>query len=230
MPRPRLPVGPNAAKYSLDRTRALPDRVRDGGLAMARVVVIEDDPYVQRALMGVFRGKAEVAVYGSLATASAHDREPRDAMIVDHRLPDGDGLAYARTIAPRFPQIPIILFTGSDYGEVGRETNELGIIFASKPDGIAHVHRLAARMEALGSGRASTAVRRRGRLDDHAKHWRLSARELDAARFALDDPTREAMARRLGIEEGSVKNLVTRLLKKCGLTSLDELVSFLDRM
>ena len=72
-----------------------------------RVLVVEDDPDQRRILAMVVRGHGHDAV--ECATlAEARAAGPCDLALIDRRLPDGDGLALARTLPRAY------LLTGDD--------------------------------------------------------------------------------------------------------------------
>ncbi|MHC4223644.1 MAG: response regulator [Planctomycetota bacterium] len=87
-----------------------------------RILIVEDDPDQRRVLAMVFRAKGhEVTVCGSLA--EARDAPRCDACFVDRRLPDGDGLAYARSLEGR-----VFVLTGDEL-----DTEETGVVVLLKP-------------------------------------------------------------------------------------------------
>jgi CheY-like chemotaxis protein len=82
---------------------------------MSRVLLVDDDPVVARALRRVLgRDGHEVEHFENPVKAIERVRaRPFDLVITDFRMPDLDGLRVANQIALVAPDLPIILLTGS---------------------------------------------------------------------------------------------------------------------
>jgi adenylate cyclase len=96
---------------------SLAERVA-GRLREARVLVVEDDPDVQRSLRGILRKcGAEVHPAVSLGEAIAllHTLRP-EAILLDLGLPDGDGTDLIPVVraVPELAQVPILVLTGRE--------------------------------------------------------------------------------------------------------------------
>ncbi|MBL9186275.1 MAG: sigma-54-dependent Fis family transcriptional regulator [Opitutaceae bacterium] len=79
-----------------------------------KVLVVEDDPVVRNLLQSIFaRHKLPPMMAGSLAEAQAHlEKEPVDLMLLDLRLPDGDGLKFLEQVGT-LPERPlVVMMTG----------------------------------------------------------------------------------------------------------------------
>ena len=79
-----------------------------------RVLIVDDDLDVLGANARFLRTVGhEVLVAESAATALARLAEhPVDVIVTDLRMPDGDGIAFARTARERRPLVPIVFFSG----------------------------------------------------------------------------------------------------------------------
>jgi CheY-like chemotaxis protein len=82
---------------------------------MSRVLLIDDDPVVARALRRVLaRDGHDCDHYTNPIAAIARVKtRPYDLVITDFRMPELDGLRVASQIAAEAPDLPIILLTGS---------------------------------------------------------------------------------------------------------------------
>jgi CheY-like chemotaxis protein len=82
---------------------------------MSRVLLVDDDPIVARALRRVLgRDGHEVEHHENPLKAIERVRtRPFDLVITDFRMPELDGLRVANQIALVAPDLPIILLTGS---------------------------------------------------------------------------------------------------------------------
>jgi DNA-binding NtrC family response regulator len=95
-----------------------------------RILVVDDDPEATRLIGQVLRNAAppfDVEVVGS--GAAGLDRlaaEPFDAVLLDYRLPDIDGIACLLRIRQTHADLPVILFTGSGSEEIAVEVMKLG--------------------------------------------------------------------------------------------------------
>ena len=95
-----------------------------------RVLVVDDDPEVTRLIGQVLRNATppfDVEAVGS--GAAGLDKlatEPFDAVLLDYRLPDIDGVACLLRIRQTYADLPVVLFTGSGSEEIAVEVMKLG--------------------------------------------------------------------------------------------------------
>jgi DNA-binding NtrC family response regulator len=83
-------------------------------MSFEKVLIVEDDPVVRNLLQSIFlRHKLPVTMADSLAQAQAHlEKEPFDLMLLDLRLPDGDGLKFLEQVGT-LPERPlVVMITG----------------------------------------------------------------------------------------------------------------------
>jgi DNA-binding NtrC family response regulator len=79
-----------------------------------KILVVEDDAVVRNLLLSIFlRHKLMASGAGSLADASAHlAREQFDLIMLDLRLPDGDGLKFLEQISTMPDRPLVVMVTG----------------------------------------------------------------------------------------------------------------------
>lgn len=79
-------------------------------MSFEKILIVEDDLVVRNLLQSIFtRHKLPVACAGTLAEATAQlVREQFDLMMLDLRLPDGDGLKLLEQVAT-LPQRPLVV-------------------------------------------------------------------------------------------------------------------------
>ena len=79
-------------------------------MSFEKILIVEDDVVVRNLLQSIFlRHKLPVSCVDSLAQATAHlEREPFDLMILDLRLPDGDGLKFLERVNT-MPERPLVV-------------------------------------------------------------------------------------------------------------------------
>jgi DNA-binding NtrC family response regulator len=103
---------------------------------LKRVLVVDDDPVVQRSFDRVLSGKG-YAVISAANAAEALARlanEEYDAVYTDIRMPGMNGLALAGRLKAKRPWLPVVIVTG--YGSAESETlaKKIGVSgFLHKP-------------------------------------------------------------------------------------------------
>ncbi len=80
------------------------------------VYIVDDHELVRLGLCSVFDGVKDIEVKGSFGLAKecleALAHEQPDVIILDIKLPDGDGSDLARQIKKKYPQTRVIMLTG----------------------------------------------------------------------------------------------------------------------
>ncbi len=76
------------------------------------ILVVDDESSIRHAITRAFSGiTVREAETGEQALALVRDAYP-DLVLLDQKLPDGDGLAFAAKIRAIDPELPIVLLTG----------------------------------------------------------------------------------------------------------------------
>ena len=80
----------------------------------SKILLVDDDPYTQQLFEGLLRGEAiELRVAGNLAEARTEFHSADfNLILLDQRLPDGNGLDFFKEIRALRPQQVAILITG----------------------------------------------------------------------------------------------------------------------
>jgi EAL domain-containing protein (putative c-di-GMP-specific phosphodiesterase class I) len=99
---------------------------------MIRLVVIDDHEMLLRSVVRMLNDEPDMAVVGSATTVeegiqAVRDHVP-DVALVDYRLPDGDGAAATRVIRSAWPQIRVIMLTGSGDDLAAFEAERAGCV------------------------------------------------------------------------------------------------------
>ena len=80
--------------------------------ARLRLLIIEDDPPVQEACVAVASGMGfDTAVANSIASARRELAQPVDVVLLDLKLPGGNGLSLLEEIQTRHPSAIIVIMT-----------------------------------------------------------------------------------------------------------------------
>ena len=79
-------------------------------MSFEKILIVEDDLVIRNLLQSIFmRHKLPVSLADNLAQAQAHlQREPFDLMMLDLRLPDGDGLKFLEQVST-LPERPLVV-------------------------------------------------------------------------------------------------------------------------
>lgn len=105
--------------------------MRDGD----RYLVVEDEPYVGRALLRLVRpfGEGVLARTVRAAKGQLASTVPWRAFLIDLGLPDGSGLDVLRAVREAFPRAPAMVLTGRVEAELINAVHDLGAQYTVKP-------------------------------------------------------------------------------------------------
>jgi DNA-binding NarL/FixJ family response regulator len=217
------------------------------GARTVRVFLVDDHEVVRRGLVEMLGHEGDIEVVGEAATAAqavARIRAVRpDVVVLDVRLPDGDGPSVCRELRAALAPPPAFLFFTSyvdheplfaavDAGASGFLLKEVGRL--ALVDG---VRRVAAGGSMLDP-RLMPAVLERlrhGRPDpvreatDRRPAGTLTAREHLILKLIGEGLTNRQIGIRLHLAEKTVKNNVTTLLRKLGFSRRTEAAAYAAR-
>jgi DNA-binding response OmpR family regulator len=156
-----------------------------------RILVVEDELAIQRGLQDQLEREGYRAdVAGSLGTAFAALRAPADLVVLDRRLPDGDGLELLRDLRARGDRTPVIVLSARGQPEDRVRGLEDGADdYVQKPF---HLRELLARIRAVlqrgheAPAAAATIAFGRNELDVGARVLRRSGAAVELARMEFE--------------------------------------------
>jgi two-component system, NarL family, response regulator DesR len=182
-----------------------------------RVLIAEDQSMVRGALQALLELEGDIEVVaqvgrGDDVVPAAREHRP-DVALLDIEMPGGDGIEAARELAAAVPECRTVILT--TFGRPGflRRAMEVGAAgFLVKDAPVAELAR---------SIRAVTAGERVIDRDLAAAALALGAtplsvREADVLRAAADGSTVAAIAGRLFLSEGTVRNYLSSAIGKTG--------------
>ena len=180
-------VAPRPGDLVRDRPAAAE---RSRGAGMTRVLVVDDEPQILRALRVVLREAGFEAIPAETAE-EALDRaavRPPDAAIIDLVLPDGDGIEVTRRLR-EWSQMPIIVLSA-----VGEESEKVRALeagaddYVTKPFGPRElVARLQAALRRAGRPADEPAIRANGlEVDLAARVVRVDGEEVHLTPIEFD--------------------------------------------
>jgi DNA-binding NarL/FixJ family response regulator len=188
-----------------------------------RILLADDHPVVREGLRGMLAAEADIEVVGEAgsgaeAVAMARTQRP-DVILMDLRMPDGDGVAAIGQLhADRDGAKIIVLTTYDTDADILRavEAGAAGYLLKDTPRAdLVRAIRAAARGETVlapvVAGRLVSQVRR-------PRPDALSARETEVLALAARGLTNLQIGRELFVSEATVKTHLTRACAKLGVT------------
>jgi DNA-binding response OmpR family regulator len=81
--------------------------------APSRILVVEDDPALGAALVGVLAGEGHEVRWAQTAADARRllDNSAPDLVLLDLGLPDADGLVVCREVRQRYPDVAVVVVT-----------------------------------------------------------------------------------------------------------------------
>ncbi len=207
-------------------------------MSRTTLFVIDDHPLVREALNMLADSADDLRVVGSSESASAAieplQRLSPDLVLLDIDLGHEDGLEWLPRVAAAAPGARILILTA--LREPARDEEALragarGLVLKSAPPGtlLQAIRGVATGAlwfdtSALGRAHAPGAPASNG-----AKGSSLTAREREIVSLIAEGLRNDEIARRLGITPKTVKNHLTALFEKVGVSSRLELVVYAYR-
>ena len=179
-----------------------------------RLVVVDDHPIVRDGLAGIFALEEDIDVVGQAgsgpeALAVVAERDP-DLVLMDLRMPGGDGFAAIRQLRERGGRPRVLVLTTYD------TERDIRRAMAAGADGylLKDLPRdqLVAAVRELMNGSPRTHINA-----PHGSQLSLTDRETDVLALVADGLTNRAVARKLGISEATVKTHLAHVYTKLGV-------------
>jgi DNA-binding NarL/FixJ family response regulator len=190
---------------------------------MIRIVLADDHPVVREGIRGMLTGYDDIDVVGQAASgpeavALVATLKP-DLVLMDLRMPGGDGVAATRAIAASHPATRVVVLTTYETDQDILRAIEAGasgyLLKDIAPAELARSVRAAAAGETVLATSAATALL--GRLRGGAPTPpALSPQEIKVLRLAADGRTNAAIGAELFIGEATVKTYLSRAYEKLG--------------
>ncbi|MDE3724798.1 response regulator transcription factor [Nocardiopsis sp. N85] len=200
---------------------------------MIRVLLVDDHPVVREGIRGMLSAEADLDIVGDAASgpeAVARVTELRpDVVLMDLRMPGGDGVAATERIGAEHPGTHVLVLTTYDTDtDILRavEAGATGYLLKDTPRAeLVEAVRAAARGETVLSGRLAgkLVTGMRDRAAPAAPG--LSPREVEVLRLAADGLTNAAIGRTLHISATTVKTHLMRVYEKLGVGDRTSAVS-----
>ena len=208
-------------------------------VAVIRVFLLDDHEIVRRGVRELLESTGTMTVVGEAGTAEeAYGRIPAtapDVAVLDVRLPDGNGVEVCREIRSKHPEIHCLMLTSYSDDEAlfdaimaGADGYVLKQIKTS--DLIDAVTKIAAGESLLDpklSAKVLDRLRNGEAEDDRLKH--LTEQERRILALLAEGLTNRQIADQMFLAEKTVKNYVSNLLAKMGMSRRTEAAVYAAR-
>jgi two-component system, NarL family, response regulator DevR len=209
-------------------------------MASTRVFLLDDHEIVRRGLRELLEGEEDLAVVGEAGTAEeALGRIPAtspDVAVLDVRLPDGDGVEVCREIRSRHPQINCLIFTSfaddeALFAAILAGASGYVLKQVRGTDLIDAIRRVAAGQSLLDPAVTARVLERlrtpQAPADDLGN---LSEQERRILELISEGLTNRQIGERMFLAEKTVKNYVSNVLLKLGMSRRSEAAAYAARL
>lgn len=203
-----------------------------------RIILVDDHEVVRLGLKALLDRHPNFEVVGEAGTARdaielVETLEP-DVVVLDIRLPGGSGIEACQEIADRFPNSKVImltsyaddemLFSAIRAGAAGYVLKQIGgedLVRA-----IEAVGRGEALLDPAVTQRIFQEVRKAAREEEASAFSTLTAQERHVLLLVSEGRTNREIAKFLFLGEGTVRNYVSSILSKLGVSNRAEAAAF----
>lgn len=194
--------------------------------ALTKVYVVDDDPIARLVMKGTLAAAGySVECFGSpLAFLDAVRAEVPGCVVLDVKMPELDGIAVAQALQQKAAGgLSVVFVSGAaTVPDAVRAMKTGPADFLCKPFEPAELLRVV--RSALAGAKTAQAER----ASASARFAALSPVEQRVIRLAVQGLLYKQIAAELKLSESSVRNYRVRAEQRLGLTSLPDLVRFLD--
>jgi DNA-binding NarL/FixJ family response regulator len=191
-----------------------------------RILIAEDQTLMRQGLRTILDLNDGFTVVGE--AENGHEAVERalalqpDIMLMDVQMPELNGVEATAQITQALPAARVIILTTFDYDEYvfdGMKAGARGYMLKDIPaaellSSIRRVHAGESIVQPSVAARLIAEFSERRNARPHPSYEPLSERELEVLRLLADGWNNKAIAARLGLTEGTVKNYVSAILDK----------------
>jgi DNA-binding NarL/FixJ family response regulator len=206
-----------------------------------RILVVDDHEVVRIGLRSLLNNEPDFIVVDEAGTASeAVEKATRhhpDVVVMDIRLPGKSGVEACRRIKEQTPETEVIMLTSYAEDEILFDAISAGaagyVLKQVGGDELVRAVRCAGEGEALldpaVTQRVLAKVREAARHEQAAAFGDLTEQELRVLSLVSEGCTNKQIAKALYLGEGTVRNYVSSILSKLGLTNRAEAAAYAVR-
>ena len=205
-----------------------------------RVLLVDDHEVVRAGIKALLNAEDDIIVVGEAGTAEEGIRrvgydEP-DVVVLDVRLPDGSGVEACRDIRSRFPEVKVLMLTSFADEEALMSAILAGasgyvLKRVKMTDLVADIRKVGAGESLLDSDMTERLFARlRSGPQDDPLLSQLSKQERTIVGHIADGLTNKQIADEMFLAEKTVKNYVSNLLAKMGMSRRSEAAAYVARL
>jgi len=205
-----------------------------------RVLLVDDHEVVRAGIKALLDAQEDMIVIGEAGTAEEGLRrvgydEP-DVVVLDVRLPDISGVEACRDIRSRFPDVKVLMLTSFADEEAMMAAilaGASGYVLKRVKGGdlVDDIRKVGAGESLLDSDMTERLFERiRSGPQEDPLLGRLSKQELTIVGHIADGLTNRQIAEAMFLAEKTVKNYVSNLLSKMGMSRRSEAAAYVARL
>ena len=196
-----------------------------------RVFLLDDHEVVRRGLRELLESEDDLEIVGEAATAEeAYGRIPAtspNVAVLDVRLPDGDGVEVCREIRSRHPEIACVMLTSAaddDAVYAAIMAGAAGYLLKQVRgnDLVDGIRRVAVGGSLLDPSVTTRVLERLRHRDDKDELASLTDQERKILDLVAEGLTNRQIGERMFLAEKTVKNYVSNILAKLGMSRRTE--------
>ncbi|MEA1902444.1 MAG: response regulator transcription factor [Actinomycetota bacterium] len=205
-----------------------------------RIVLVDDHEVVRAGIKAMIDAEEDLEVVGEAGTVEDGVRrvgydEP-DVVVLDVRLPDGSGVEACRDIRDRFPDVKVLMLTSF--------ADEEALMSAILAGAAGYVLKrvkgtdLVDDIRRVGAGESLLDPEMTDKLFERLRSGpkrdpllaKLSDQEREIVHHITDGMTNKQIAEAMFLAEKTVKNYVSNLLAKMGMSRRSEAAAYVARL
>ena len=203
-----------------------------------RVFLLDDHEVVRRGLRELLEAEGDLLVVGEAATAEeAYGRIPAttpDVAVLDVRLPDGDGVEVCREVRSRHPEIRCLMLTSFADDEALFSAIMAGasgyVLKQVRGTDLVDAVRRVGAGESLLDPTVTARVLERLRHPEEDELRMLTEQERRILDHIAEGLTNRQIGERMYLAEKTVKNYVSNVLAKLGMSRRTEAAAYAARL
>ncbi|MHA7579424.1 response regulator [Paenibacillus vandeheii] len=207
-----------------------------------RLILADDDSFIRESLKVLLGLDPVISVTGTASNGREalellESGTPADVVLMDIRMPDGDGVEGTRIVKTRFPDVRVLMLTTFDDDEYiiqALQNGASGYLLKNVPpdriiQGIKTVHNGDMLIHPDIARKLATLLRPAASAQTHETidSYGLTRMELAVAEAISEGLSNKEIAAKLFLSEGTVKNYVTDILGKLSLRDRTQIAIFM---
>ncbi|WP_334073237.1 MULTISPECIES: hybrid sensor histidine kinase/response regulator transcription factor [Paenibacillus] len=212
-------------------TCTVPNRTNEG-TEQIKVLIVDDHLLVReslRLLLGEEKDmRVRVAGDGKQAMETC-ERELPDLILMDIHMPEMDGLQTTKKVKEAWPGVRVIMMTTLDEVDVAAESLRLGaegyLLKSIHPKELAATIRLVYSGGTMISPHVAQQLFQQQTEKSAANPYGLTERELDILQCLTDGKRNKAIAEKLHLSEGTIRNYISAIYLKLQVSDRDTAIA-----